>query len=296
MTPSVEITLLTSPDWQDYALLDSGGAAKLERYGPYTFLRPEHQAIWDRALPTERWQAADAIFQPSSEESGGHWRFNRDIPPAWQMKYKGLHFEARTSGSRHMGVFPEQAAHWEWMDGCIRRTAGPVRVLNLFGYTGLATLAAAQAGAQVTHVDASKKAIQWARRNQELSQLADKPVRWLVDDVEKFVHREIRRGSKYDGLILDPPKFGRGPEGQVWELFESLPELLKNCRQILSDDPLFVVLTTYAVRASSLSAYYAVQEMMDGQNGVLQGGELALIEQSAGRILSTAIFARWQAK
>jgi 23S rRNA (cytosine1962-C5)-methyltransferase len=214
------------------------------------------------------------------------------------MQYKGLRFRAQAASSRHMGVFPEQAAHWDWMGGLIRRAGRPVQVLNLFGYTGLATLAAAQAGARVTHVDASKKAVSTARENQALSGLDDRPVRWLVDDVYKFVRREVRRGTKYDGIVLDPPKFGRGPEGQVWEFFESLPALLQECRQILSDRPLFVVLTAYAIRASALSAYYAVREMTAGfghkaPTGEVAAGELALVESSAGRLLSTAIFARW---
>ena len=168
-------------------------------------------------------------------------------------------------------------------------------MLNLFGYTGLATLAACQAGAQVTHVDAAKKAISVGRENQALSGLDDRPIRWLVDDAFKFVRREVRRGSPYEGIILDPPKFGRGPQGQVWELFESLPEFLTDCRKLLSERPLFVILTAYAIRASSLSIYYAMQEMTSGLAGDLSGGELALVEKSAGRLLSTAIYSRWSA-
>lgn len=292
--------MLTSSHWDDYALLDSGNGAKLERFGPYTFVRPEHQAIWRPALPQERWRAAHATFRPTGEESGGRWEFHLPVKTPWRMSYKGLSFLAFTANSRHMGVFPEQAAHWDWMIALIkersRHSATPIRVLNLFGYTGLATLAAAQAGAQVTHVDASKKSILLARENQSLSGLSDRPIRWLVDDAYKFVRREVRRGSQYEGIVLDPPKFGRGPQGQVWELFESLPELLENCRAILSPKPLFVILTAYAIRASALSAYYAVREMMAGLSGEIETGELALIENSAGRLLSTAIFARWSAK
>ncbi len=292
-----ELALLTSPDWTDYALLDSGGGAKLEQYGPYVFIRPEHQAVWQPALPEARWQAAHAIFRATSEESGGHWEFRKPVEPAWTMTYKGLKFQVQTSNSRHMGVFPEQAAHWDWLakriQGRLAGDAQPVRVLNLFGYTGAATLAAAQAGAQVTHVDASKKSVAWARQNQSLSGLERRPVRWLVDDAFKFVQREVRRGSKYEGLLLDPPKFGRGPEGQVWEFFEGLPDLLQACRALLSDQPLFVVLTAYAIRASALSVYYSLEEMVAGLGGETITGELALVEQSAGRLLSTAIFARW---
>lgn len=291
-----QLVLLTSPAWKDYELLDTGGGLKLERYGPYTFVRPEHQAIWQPALPKERWEAAQAVFQATGEESGGHWQLRKTIEPDWIMQYQDLKFRARATASRHMGVFPEQANHWEWMGEQIRSVSRPIQVLNLFGYTGLATLASAQAGARVTHVDASKKAIAWARENQALSGLSDRPIRWLVDDAFKFVRREVRRQSQYEGLILDPPKFGRGPEGQVWEFFESLPGLLGECRSLLSQKPRFVVLTAYAIRASALSLYYALQEMVAGLGGTITTGELALVERSAGRILSSAIFARWSAR
>lgn len=287
------LALLTSPEWSDYELLDSGRGAKLERYGPYTFVRPEHQALWQPALPSERWQAADAVFQPTGEESGGRWQFKRTIPASWVMSYKGLRFKAHASASRHMGVFPEQAVHWDWIESLVRDAGRPIRVLNLFGYTGLATLAAAHAGAHVTHVDASKKAITQAQENQALSGLSERPIRWLVDDAFKFVRREVRRGTQYDGILLDPPKFGRGPQGQVWELFESLPALLADCRSLLSPRPLFIVLTAYAIRASALSVYYAMQEMASGLGGEITAGELALVERSARRLLSTAIFTRW---
>jgi 23S rRNA (cytosine1962-C5)-methyltransferase len=294
-----QLTLLTSPEWEDYELLDSGKGAKLERYGAYTFVRPEHQAVWRPALPEERWRAAHASFVPTGEESGGRWEFHQPVKTPWRMSYKGLTFLSFTANSRHMGVFPEQAAQWDWMVERIQarrhQSQAPVRVLNLFGYTGLATLAAAQAGAQVAHVDASKKSMLLARENQSLSGLNDRPIRWLVDDAFKFVRREVRRGSQYEGIVLDPPKFGRGPQGQVWELFESLPELLENCRALLSPQPLFVILTAYAIRASALTAHYAMQEMTAELPGEIETGELALVERSAGRLLSTAIFARWGA-
>lgn len=293
ITPPPQIQLLESPDWEDYELLDSGAGARLERYGSYLFNRPEHQAVWQPALPPTRWKAAHATFEPAREESGGRWKFHQPVSPSWVMQYKGLKFQAQATNSRHLGVFPEQAAHWDWIGERIRRAQQPVRVLNLFGYTGLATLAAAQAGASVTHVDASKKAIAWARQNQELSGLSDRPVRWLVDDVYQFVRREARRGSVYEGLVLDPPKFGRGPEGQIWEFFDSLPDLLQSCRTLLSSRPLFIVLTAYAIRASALSIHYAVQEMTTGLGGTLDTGELVLTERSAGRLLSMAIYTRW---
>lgn len=288
-----ELVLLSSQDWRDYELLDSGGGQKLERYGPYIFIRPEHQAIWKPSMGEKKWGEADAIFQPTGEESGGYWKFNHPIVDHWIMQYKALRFQVQASPSRHMGVFPEQALHWDWIKEKILQSRREVHILNLFGYTGLASLAAAQAGARVTHVDASKKAIQWARLNQSLSGLQDRPVRWLVDDVVKFVRREIRRGVKYDGIILDPPKFGRGPSGQVWEYFEAMPELIQNCRILMSEQPLFILITAYAIRASALSIYYALSEIISRDTGNLSAGELVLQEKSRGRLLSMAIFARW---
>jgi 23S rRNA (cytosine1962-C5)-methyltransferase len=211
------------------------------------------------------------------------------------MTYKNLKFLARTSNSRHVGVFPEQAVHWDWIASQVRSSRKKVRVLNLFGYTGLATLAAAQAGAQVTHVDASKKSIGWARENQKLSGLDGKPIRWIVDDALKFVQREARRKSLYDGLILDPPKFGRGPKGEVWEVFDMLPDLLAASREILSPEPCFLVVTAYAIRASALCLYYAIGEMMADLPGKLVSGELVIREKSRNRLLSSAIFLRWSA-
>ena len=210
-------TLLESSRWNDYALLDSGDGLKLERFGNTIFVRPESQAMWKRTLDSE-WKNAHAVFQPTGEESGGHWDFKKKVDEQWTMHYplphtnKGLTFKAMPTPGRHLGVFPEVAAHWDWFSDLITQSKREINVLNLFGYTGLATLAAAAAGAKVTHVDASKKAVSWARDNQALSNLTEKPIRWIVDDVLKFVQREARRGTKYDGIILDPPKFGRGDQ------------------------------------------------------------------------------------
>src|SRR5512139_2992435 len=267
MTKSLQFTFLESDRWKDYALLDSGDGLKLERYGKYVFVRPESQAMWKRALRENEWRNADAVFVPTGEESGGHWVFKRKVDEQWNLHYplplpgKSLSFKVMTTPGRHLGVFPEVAAHWDWFSELVyQRVHAPairaggehreVNVLNLFGYTGLASLAAAAAGAKVTHVDASKKSVGWARENQALSNLNDKPIRWIVDDALKFVQREARRGVKYDGIILDPPKFGRGPKGEVWEVYKSLPALLSACGECLSKHPLFVVTTVYAVRAS----------------------------------------------
>ena len=317
-------SLLESPNWTDYTLLDSGDGLKLERFGGYTFVRPEVQAMWSRALAEREWAQAHAVFQPTGEESGGHWDFKKKVAEKWEMGYpldltprppllrgEGEHLRvwAMTTPGRHLGVFPECAAHWDWVASQIYHrdhkdhrvnkkdsVRSVVKVLNLFGYTGLATLAAAAAGAQVTHVDASKKAVSWARDNQALSGLAEKPVRWIVDDALKFVQREARRGNKYEGILLDPPKFGRGPKGEVWEVYKSLPNLLDSCRQVLSEHPLFVVATVYAVKASAIHIGQALQEMMSQFEGTIESGELVTREQSAGRLLSQAVYARWESK
>lgn len=295
ITPSLspQLLLQASPAWEDYELLDSGNGQKLERYARYVLKRPEPEAVWQPALPEKAWNAATAVFEPSSEENGGHWKELRAVDARWVMRYRGLRFWVQLSASRHLGVFPEQAGQWDWLTENIEGASHPLQVLNLFGYTGLATLAAAAAGAQVTHVDASRKVISWARENQELCGLEDRPVRWIVDDALKFIQREARRGTRYDGLILDPPKFGRGPKGEVWEFYNLLPELLQACRQVLSPQPRFVLLTAYAVKASSLTLYYAINEVMRGFSGHTEAGEVVLQEKSAGRQLSMAIFGRW---
>jgi 23S rRNA (cytosine1962-C5)-methyltransferase len=311
-----EIHLLPSTRWKDYELLDSGDGQKLERFGPYTFVRPEVQALWKPNLSSAAWDSAHAIFQPSGEESGGHWAFRKKVPEHWEMSYalasssasskselrngerKGeLRFSVMTTPGRHLGVFPECAVHWDWMAELIKNkkqdTKTEIRVLNLFGYTGLASLACAAAGAKVTHVDASKKSVSWARANQVLSGLEEKPIRWIVDDALKFVEREARRGVKYDGILLDPPKFGRGPKGEVWEVYKSLPGLMQACRAALSETPLFMVLTVYAVKLPAIHAYTVLAETMKNNGGNLECGELVTLEKSAGRLLSQAVYARW---
>ncbi len=315
----IPLSLLESTNWRDYELLDSGDSLKLERFGKYIFSRPESQAMWSRALPESDWMKAHAVFVPSGEESGGHWDFRKKMDEKWEMRYpltpnrspreafpKGagrgeLRFWAMTTPGRHLGVFPEVASHWDFMSDLVRKAnlhpeqsrRGQTNILNLFGYTGLATLAAAAAGAQVTHVDASRKSVSWARENQELSGLADKPIRWIVEDALKYVQREAKRGVKYDGLMLDPPKFGRGPKGEVWEVYKSLPDLLESCRACLSDTPLFVIVTTYAVRASAIHLAQILDEMMKKYKGKIDCGELVTREKSANRLLSQAVYARW---
>jgi 23S rRNA (cytosine1962-C5)-methyltransferase len=293
------LSLLASRPWRDYELLDSGDGCKLERFGEHVFARPEVQAMWPRALPSRAWSEADATFQPTNEENGGHWSFRKKELDRWQMSYEmpggsALRFWAMTTSGRHLGVFPEAAPHWDLIAASIKEAGREApNILNLFGYTGLATLAATSAGARVTHVDASRKSVNWARDNQSLSGLEAAPVRWIVDDAVKFVEREGRRGARYDGIILDPPKFGRGPKGEVWEAYKSLPRLLKACASILSEQPLFIILTVYAVKASALHIAEALQETTRHSKGSMELGELVTPEKSAGRLLSQAVFARW---
>jgi len=286
------ILVVNPQPWQDYVLLDSGNGQKLERFGDHLLIRPEAEAIWKPALNMKEWQKAEAVFQPAPEENGGHWQFRKPIPKEWQLQYTDLRCVIRLSNSRHVGIFPEQAPQWDFIRNCAFQQPG-AKILNLFGYTGLATLAAAAGGAQVTHVDASRKAIGWARENQELSGLLSKPIRWIVDDALKFVQREARRGSKYDGIILDPPKFGRGPKGEVWEFYALLPVLLEACHQVLSPDPLFLLITAYAVKASSLTLGTALSSMMNDHPGITRNGELVLLDSSANRPVSTSVFALW---
>lgn len=301
MDTSPTFSLLRSRPWRDYELLDTGDGCKLERFGNHIFARPEVEAMWAQALPSTDWEAADATFQPTNEENGGHWAFRKREPERWEMTYAlsdgfPLRFWAMTTSGRHLGVFPEAAPHWDLIAACLQGAGRESpNVLNLFGYTGLATLAAASAGARVTHVDASRKSVAWARDNQALSGLGDRPVRWIVDDALKFVEREGRRGAHYDGIILDPPKFGRGPKGEVWEAYKSLPRLLHACSAILSKKPLFVILTVYAVKASAIHIAEALGEVTRNIPGAMELGELITPEKSAGRLLSQAVFARWTA-
>jgi 23S rRNA (cytosine1962-C5)-methyltransferase len=285
--------LLAPPDWQDYELLDTGDTLALERIGPYRLVRPEPQAIWPKSLPEDLWKAADAIVIPSGGEHGGTWQYNNPIKQPWVISYRGLKCEIRLSKSRHIGVFPEQASHWNWIEEQIRSAGRPLRVINLFGYTGMATAAAARAGARLTHVDASKHAVRWASRNLDLSGLGNAPVRWLVEDARKYLKREARRKSFYDGIILDPPKFGRGPGGKVWDYFEDIPELLGLCRRVLTPQPRFICLTSYAIQASALVPHQALQEIMQEFQGSLTSGELVTVDKARGKVLSHALYSRW---
>ena len=295
----VPLILETAAD-EGYALIDSGGGEKLERYGPYRIVRPEAQALWPKSLEAGVWERADAVFTGDTDEDGmGRWRFPAaPLGETWPMRLLDVDFNGRFTSFRHVGVFPEQIAHWSWMRGIVAAAGRPVKVLNLFGYTGVASLVAAQAGAEVTHVDASKKAIGWARENQALAGLGDRPIRWICDDAMKFVLREERRGNDYDIVLADPPKFGRGPNGEVWQLFDHLPPLLDVCRSLLSREALALVLTAYSIRSSFYSIHELMRETMRGAGGRVESGELLIRETgetggTAGRALSTSLFSRW---
>ena len=293
------VILEVLPD-TDYALLDSGDGEKLEQYGPYRIVRPEAQALWQRSLSDAVWDKADALFTGDTDEDGmGRWKFPRAaLGETWPMRLLDVDFHGRFTAFRHVGVFPEQLAHWRWMQVRIRAANRPVKVLNLFGYTGVASLAAASAGAEVTHVDASKKAIGWARENQALGRMEKLPIRWICEDAMKFIQREERRGSRYDIILTDPPKFGRGPNGEVWQLFDHLPSMLDICREILSPKAIGLVLTAYSIRASFYSIHELMRETMRGLGGTVESGELVIRESGpdggeAGRALSTSLFSRW---
>jgi 23S rRNA (cytosine1962-C5)-methyltransferase len=288
-----------TPKWDEYQLLDSGGERKLERFGRVTLVRPEPQATWQPSLGQEKWKAALAEFRAGSRGQRGEWDRSKFPPPRWIMERKNLRFWVEFAPSGHLGVFPDQAVHWDWISERVQEAGRPVEVLSLFGHTGLATLSAAAAGANVTHVDASQPAMKRARENQELSTLWDRPIRWISEDAFKYVTREVRRGRRYDGIVLDPPKFGRGPSGEIWKLENSLPALLRRCREVLSATPLFVVVNTYttvvtrdetAEDAARLN--WLLREILeDFPVTKITAGEL-LLADSGRRKITQSVFAR----
>ena len=292
-------SVMRTRGWADYALLDSGHGRKLERYGRFTVVRPEPQCLWAPALGPQAWDAADAVFDPADEEDAGRWKLKGQAAAlgsgeAWPLDWGEVAFNGRFTSFRHLAFFPEQAANWEWLDAAVRRAGGQPRVLNLFGYTGVASLAMAAAGAAVTHVDASRRAVAWARENAALSGLAERPIRWITEDARKYVQREVRRGSKYEGIILDPPKYGRGPDGEVWRLFENLPELAGLCAELLSDTASFLVLNAYAERISGAALSGLLADTLKGRGGTIEWGELALVQADGAREIGMSFFARWQ--
>ena len=288
--------LLVSEPWPDFGLVDSGHGRKLERYGPYRFIRPDAQALWTPRLA--EWQADGEFVPGSDEDGGGRWVFDGEVPrDGWPLAWNDVKFTAQCTPFRHLGFFPDMAPVWDWMGEQLNDRAD-AQTLNLFGYTGVGTLALSQYG-PVTHVDASKKSVAQARANAALSGMESRAVRWIVDDAGKFAAREVRRGRRYDGIILDPPKFGRGPEGEVWRLEEHLPALVADCAKLLDAQSRFLFLTVYAVRMSSLAIAGLLAEALADLPGSIEHGDLAIREEGddqgeSGRLLPTAIFARWQ--
>lgn len=269
----------------NYELIDSGDGRRLERFGDYILDRPDPQIIWKKMLPPEGWQKANARF-------ADRW-INKNVPEKWPMEHSGIKFWAKLAHFKHTGVFPEQSGQWEYIFEEVKGEGREVNVLNLFAYTGIASLFAAKAGAKVTHVDASRPAITWANENRDLNRMQDAPIRWIVDDAIKFTEREIKRGVKYDAIIMDPPIYGHTPNGKPWDFNKDFPGLLENCKKILSDKPLFVLVNAYAISSSSITLANTLQGILGNLGGTIENGELTLKETSAGRLLSTGIWAKW---
>ena len=282
-------------DWKDYELLDCSEGERLERWGKVILIRPDPQIIWSTPKDHPMWKHADARYVRSSQ-GGGHWEYRRELPEFWKINYKDLTFKISPTGFKHTGLFPEQAVNWDTMREKIKAAKAEgreVRVLNLFAYTGGATVAAASAGASVCHVDAAKGMVHWARENAELSSLNEKPIRWIVDDCKKFVEREIRRGSKYDAVILDPPSYGRGPGGEVWKLEEHVYELVSLVSEVLTDDPLFVLLNSYTTGLSASTMAYVLGSAMKKFGGKVEAEEIGLPVTQSGMALPCGSSAIW---
>jgi len=295
------LTAFTLGNMQDYELIDSGNQGRLERFGSYYISRPDPQLVWKPGLSEDDWNNVDAFYERTAENKacpersrGGKWVMNNPIPEKWLMHYKDLSFYAKLTPFKHTGVFPEQAIHWDWMREKIEKAKRPINVLNLFSYTGISTLVCAAADASVTHVDASHPTIGWAKQNQLASKLQDKPIRSILDDAMKFVQREIRRGAKYDAIIMDPPVYGRGPKGETWSFNTSFPMLMEDCQKLLPKNPLFILVNAYAISSSAIMLENVLMDYLP--KGKMECGELCLKEKSLGRLLSTGIFARWCAK
>ena len=284
----------------DYRLLDTGNFQKLETFGPHRFIRPAPQAIWPKSLAKEQWSKADGEYKYfKGKESGGEWKLNRKLPKeGWTIRFQDLNFMVRPTGFGHIGIFPEQALNWIWISEQIKNSGrSEINVLNVFGYTGASTIACAQAGAKVTHVDASKASVTWARNNLELSGLAERPVRWIVDDAMKFLQREHKRGRRYDAIIMDPPSFGRGPNGEVWKIENTLSDLMVQCKKILSEDPLFLLLTTHSPGFSALTMKNMLQiYLVEEGAGIFSTDEMYIYDTGSDLHLPNGFYARWQIK
>lgn len=291
-------TLFLADQWSkdQYALLDSGNGQKLERFGDQTVIRPDPQAFWPPAQAISQWNADARFDAKAGDDDRGNWQLiNPAAPDTWPMQWRGLHLNARRTPFRHLGLFQEHSVHWAFAQDRIRSAGRKIKLLNLFGYTGMMSLAAAQAGADVTHLDASPKSNGYGKDYASASGLDDAPIRWIADDAMKFTSREIRRGNTYDAIVLDPPKFGRGTKNETWRFEEDLPGLLANARALLSEKPLFIVLTAYAVRLSHIALAQALGGHLQDLGGRMEMGEMALPHAHDDRLLPTSICARWTA-
>ena len=297
-TPVQRLPLLVADRWRDYQLIDCGEGMKQEKWGPYTLVRPDPQVLWPRRGAEEgaRWEHWDGFYH-RSEAGGGKWEFRRPLPEHWEIRYDalGLTFKIRPTSFKHTGLFPEQAVNWDWIHARISSAGRPVNVLNLFGYTGAATCAAAAAGASVCHVDAADGMVKWCRENAALSGLQDKPIRFIADDCLKFVRREVKRGKRYDAVIMDPPTYGRGSTGELWKLEDHLWDLLKECRSILSEKPLFFLINAYTARLSPTVVANLLSQLLEGHKGAISAGEVGLPVQRDGKVLPCGIYGRWEA-
>lgn len=287
--------MLLADDWQDYELIDTGDGEKLERWGKIILRRPDPQIIWPLKKETTEWKNADGRYI-RSKKGGGHWQNKKKLPDRWTVKYKNLKFIVRPTDFKHTGLFPEQAVNWKWIMGKIRSSDRPVSILNLFAYTGAATTSAASAGAKVCHVDSAKGMVNWAKKNLEVSELKNMPVRFIVDDVIKFVEREGRRGRQYQGIIMDPPSYGRGPKGEVWKIEKSLYNLVEKCIKILSPDPLFFLINSYTAGFSP-AVVENILKMTLGRKfpkGRIECGEIGIPATLSGLVLPCGIYGRWE--
>ena len=281
---------------QDYELIDSGNGEKLERFGKFVLSRPDPQALWEKGLGKEAWSKADAVYAKDDEKAG--WKYRGKIDDKWSIDFAGIKFFIKPTPFKHVGIFPEQASNWQWLEQIIKNIKGEQpEVLNLFGYTGGASLISAKSGAKVVHIDSSKSAIAWGRDNAEASGLADKPIRWILEDARTFVEREIKRERKYDGIIMDPPAFGHGPDNEVWKIEQDFIELVRNCFKILKDKPSFFLINGYSAGYSALAYENLLKPLLDKFGGEIEIGELAIKEnkdEKTARLLPCGIFSRWK--
>ena len=286
----------TADNWKEYRILDTSCGEKLESWGGHVLVRPDPQIIWKSPKRSDMWQKADGVYH-RSDKGGGQWEFRRKLPQSWTINYGELKFNIRPTGFKHTGLFPEQAVNWDFMADKIKGAGRPISVLNLFAYTGGATLACANAGASVAHVDASKGMVQWARENAQVSGLADKPIRWLIDDCEKFVRREIRRERFYDAIVMDPPSYGRGPGGEVWKLEDCIYDLVQTCAGVLSKKPLFFLLNSYTTGLSPSVMAYILKDVLCAKfGGSVTADEIGLPVEATGSVLPCGSTAIWQAR